>query len=645
MCACITAHNDLPPPKGETGESEVFLEAEARRLYALCVAVIAATVIGYALRPSSSNATKAALAHPQATLTSLTDPSSQEFGGEVTDAGCGTTDFTVHPASTVNVTVTAATPTNDLMVNLWYGGQIVHNEDTGVGQETFTYSVDDTAGGTYTVEVCKSGNPATPFMPAGGPYPYDGVFTDVDASTENPYAPPGSTTNPVTVIPTPSYGTWNAKFSSATVVDPQRTEGEPLDLIDSDGTFWESGPWGTHNQNSFIHRSTNDGQEFHLVADTGLRPDLPPGGGDTDIATDDHGNVYFTDLEALANLGTSVSHDNGMTWTKNPAAVQNTAVDRQWYAVDNGPSSSAVDNTVFLAFHQTAVGTFIYSSPGSTGATDPIGGLVWQNSSSNPGALGPLAADAICAQLRFDPVQRNLYYACNEGNHIRVTVGHVGVGQRTGIQYANFNGPRTPGGGIGAQPLPVARDRQRGERLHRLDRQDELEPLLLVLDRPGAQLVGAGARELERLGDERVRLGAGGERRPAHARVVRHAAHRGRRLRRDAELARRSRRRDRVPVVRLHRARQGREHREAADPADALHVEADALRRDLQLGNRLHDESDRRPADGRLLRLRGRAGRRPADRLQRHDQRVRRRRPVRDAPARRDDASRRRTST
>ena len=28
-----------------------------------------------------------------------------------------------------------------------------------------------------------------------------------------------------------------------------------------------------------------------------------------------------------------------------------------------------------------------------------------------------------------------------------MTVGHVGVGQRTGIQYANFNGPRTPGGG------------------------------------------------------------------------------------------------------------------------------------------------------------------------------------------------------
>src|SRR5205085_3720320 len=149
----------------------------------------------------------------------------------------------------------------------------------------------------------------------------------------------------------------------------------------------------------------------------------------------------------LANLGTSVSHDNGMNWTKNPAAVQNSAVDRQWYAVDNGTSSSAADNTVFLAFHETAVGTFIYSSPGSTGPNDPVGGLVWQNSGSLPGPLQPLAGDATCAKLHFDAVTRNLYYACNEGDHIRVTVGHLAVGQRTGIQYANYNGPATPGGG------------------------------------------------------------------------------------------------------------------------------------------------------------------------------------------------------
>ena len=381
-------------------------------------------------------------------MTSLTDSSAQQFSGAVTETACGTTDFTVAPASTINVTMTAETPTNDLMVSLVYNGVVVHNEDTGVGQETFVYSVNDTSGGTYTVKVCKSGAPATPFLPAGGPYPYDGVFTDVEATAQNPFAPPGSTTNPVTVTPTATYGTWNAKFAPATVVDPQRTEGEPLLSVNKDGAIWESGPWGFSTNNSFVHRSTNDGQEFHLVSAIGARPDAPPGGGDTDIAYDDQGNVYFTDLEgALDEIGVSVSHDNGMKWVKNPAAVQQSVVDRQWLAVDNGVSSSAVDNSIFLAFHETAVGTFIYSASGSTGPTDPIGGLFFQNSGDRPGALQPIAADAICAKLRFDPVTRNLYYACNEDNHIRISVGHVNVGQRTGIQYTNYNAPRTPGGG------------------------------------------------------------------------------------------------------------------------------------------------------------------------------------------------------
>ena len=99
-------------------------------------------------------------------MTSLTDSSAQQFSGAVTETACGTTDFTVAPASTINVTMTAETPTNDLMVSLVYNGVVVRNEDTGVGQETFVYSVNDTSGGTYTVKVCKSGAPGDA-VPAG----------------------------------------------------------------------------------------------------------------------------------------------------------------------------------------------------------------------------------------------------------------------------------------------------------------------------------------------------------------------------------------------------------------------------------------------------------------------------------------------
>jgi hypothetical protein len=406
-----------------------------------CTAALVAAVAGRGshqhARPSAGTA-----------LTSFTAASdSQQFTGDVTDTGCGTNDFVAVASSTINVTVTAEVATNDIMVNLIYGGTVVHSEDTGVGQETFVYNVGASGGGTYTVQVCKSGNPATPFLPAGGPYPYTGLFSDVPVSAPPlPIPPPPSISNPITVTPTPSYAAWNARFSPATVVDPQRTEGEPLQTVDADGAIWESGPWGFTTSQSFIHRSTSDGQDYHLVSVIGLRPDAPPGGGDTDIAFDDQGNVYFADLEGLEQIGVSVSHDNGMTWTKNVAVVQQTAVDRQWLAVDNGPSSSASDNSVFLAFHESGLGTYIYSTPGY-GSGDPTGGVVWQNSGSYPGPLQPLAADAICAKLRFDPVTRNLYYACNEGNHIRVTVGHVAVGQRTGISYTNYNGPPTPGGG------------------------------------------------------------------------------------------------------------------------------------------------------------------------------------------------------
>jgi hypothetical protein len=415
-------------------------------LLAAGIAVLAASAsLGHGARSAQSKFLAASAA---ANLTAVADTNAQPFSGQVTDTGCGSTSVVADPSSTVNVTVTAQVATNDIMVNLVYQGTVVHNEDTGVGQETFVYSVGASAGGTYTIQVCKSNNPATPFLPVGGPYPYAGVYSDIDVATPTaPIPPPGSVTNPVTVTPVASYGTWNARFAPATVVDPQRTEGEPIVAADGDGNLWESGPWGFTTAQSFMHRSTTDGREFHLVSATGLRPDAPPGGGDTDMATDDQGNVYFADLEGLEQIATSVSHDNGMNWSKNPAAVQQSVVDRQWYTVDNGATPSASDNTIFIAFHTSAVGTFIYSSPGSTGPNDPVGGLVWQNSASLPGPLQPIAGDAVCAKLRFDPVLRNLYYACDEGNHVRVSVGHVNPGQRTGITYANYNGPATPGGG------------------------------------------------------------------------------------------------------------------------------------------------------------------------------------------------------
>ena len=275
-----------------------------------------------------------------------------------------------------------------------------------------------------------------------GPYTYTGTYA---TSSGPPVGTPGSGNGGTSPAPTPTYVAGKLTFSPATVADPQRTEGEPLNYFDRRGNYWESGPWGTTTQNSFLARSTDNGLSFHVDSPVGLRPDAPPGGGDTDVVDDDQGNVYFVDLEALINLSTAVSNDFGNTWRKNPLAVQNTAVDRQWYAIDNGTTAAATDNTIFLAFHESNVGTFIYSSPGSQGPNDPVGGLVWQD--SNAGGPSPLGSDATCGQLRFDKVHRNLYYACNVGDHIRMTIGHVAPGQRTGIVYRNVSLPVSPGGG------------------------------------------------------------------------------------------------------------------------------------------------------------------------------------------------------
>jgi len=361
------------------------------------------------------------------------------YSGSFTATTCGPMhDVPVATGDTNIVATAAATVTaNDITLDLFSptGSLLVHG-DSATSPETVHYASDTLAAGTYHVQVC-------PF--AGALIVDPTTYTGTYSTTTGPAAGvPGSTDGGTGTTPTPKRVPGRLTFAPATVVDAQRTEGEPLNLVDVKGNYWESGPFGTSTQNSWIHRSV-DGLDFHVDSPAGLRPDLPPGGGDTDIAVDDQGYAYFSDLEGLVNLGTAVSNDAGKTWRKNPLTVENVAVDRQWFALDDGPTPAASDNTIFMAFHQSAVGTFIYSSPGSTGPNDAVGGLVWQSSSAK--APLPLAGDASCGQLRFDAVKRNLYYACGEGDHVRVTIGHVDPGQRTGIEYRNVNVPRSPGGG------------------------------------------------------------------------------------------------------------------------------------------------------------------------------------------------------
>jgi hypothetical protein len=299
------------------------------------------------------------------------------------------------------------------------------------GSNTETVAGINLSSDTYKIIACGFSN--------AQPQPYTGTLTITTSAQE---------------VTPPNYTTGAIKFGPATVADFQRTEGEPLLHIAKDGSYWETGPWGFSTTQSFMHRSTDGGDQFNVVSPTALRPNPPPGGGDSTTAVDDQGVVYFGDLEgAFEELDCSVSNDTGNTWRKNPACVQASGTDRQWLAVDNGSDHSlgmagAADNTVFYSFHDLALGHLIFSSPGSTGVTDPVGGLVFTSAiTGDPTGLF-YSGGGNCGELTFDPLSRNLYYPCGASDHVDITVGHVNPSQRTGLTFTTHSLPPSPGGAV-----------------------------------------------------------------------------------------------------------------------------------------------------------------------------------------------------
>jgi hypothetical protein len=313
------------------------------------------------------------------------------------------------------------------------------------GNPNETVAAGNLPGGVYKIVACGFTN--------AQPQPYTGTLT--------------ITTPAPTTMPT--YTTGAIKFGPANVVDFQRTEGEPLLHLDKDAKYWETGPWGFSTTQSFVHRSVDSGDQFNVVSPTALRTTPPPGGGDTTIAIDDQGFVYFGDLEgALEQLDCSVSNDNGNTWKKNPACARGpddlplTGTDRQWLAIDNGSDhtigpSGAADNTIFYVFHGVGTGHWFLSSPGSTGTTDLTGGLVFTN--ANVDTTAPAyTGGGNCGEVVFDPLNRNLYYPCQAGDHVEVIKGHVNPGQRTGITFTTKVLPPSPGGSVSNLFPPLSVD-------------------------------------------------------------------------------------------------------------------------------------------------------------------------------------------
>ena len=102
-----------------------------------------------------------------------------------------------------------------------------------------------------------------------------------------------------------------------------------------------SSPDSGGSDTSWIWRSLDGGRTFKWVpaaAPLGGKVIPCPGGGDTELAVDTAGHLYFNDL-SLANFSLARSDDFGKTFTRATPASCRARVDRQWYAIDGDPTA------------------------------------------------------------------------------------------------------------------------------------------------------------------------------------------------------------------------------------------------------------------------------------------------------------------
>jgi len=133
-------------------------------------------------------------------------------------------------------------------------------------------------------------------------------------------------------------------FSHEVPLDQQRPGNEPGLMVNPDGHLFASIPFGFSTTESFLWSSKDKGKSFQLTPGN-IGPTKPAtcvGGGDTELAHDGSGNIFFSDLQGLTNLSNSVSSDEGTTWKTNCAAAPNTPVDRQWYAASGDLNNSSL---------------------------------------------------------------------------------------------------------------------------------------------------------------------------------------------------------------------------------------------------------------------------------------------------------------
>jgi hypothetical protein len=173
---------------------------------------------------------------------------------------------------------------------------------------------------------------------------------------------------------------------------------------------YTSVPGSLSSNTSWIWHSEDRGRTFKWVtAGTAKegKPNPCAGGGDTELAVDSAGNLYFNDL-TLANFSTARSGDHGATFICSNTGVPDAAVDRQWYAVDGNPTTgTGLDNgaghNIYLVNDEIGPGNI----------SCPVSGFV-----NNTLAMyrSPTPAGGATAGIEFGPAKKvTAIGSCDEG--------------------------------------------------------------------------------------------------------------------------------------------------------------------------------------------------------------------------------------
>ncbi|HUZ27785.1 MAG TPA: hypothetical protein VMU90_01000 [Solirubrobacteraceae bacterium] len=216
-------------------------------------------------------------------------------------------------------------------------------------------------------------------------------------------------------------------FSSPTVIDNSHNASEPGITTDPSGNIFVNAPIGLPGP-SLVWRSGDAGTTWKATGPgtVGASPspaaNVTIGGGDSDLATDASGNLYFVDLW-LGNSSTAVSHDSGNSWLGQPLGTM-PIQDRPWVSADPRPGQQGI---AYSVTEQLGTGLWISRSV----ASNPLAGAVY-----------PLST------LEIATAQRGVVGTVPPGNLV------TGMNGTTYNVYSTFTGTGPGQYGVGISALP-----------------------------------------------------------------------------------------------------------------------------------------------------------------------------------------------